>query len=125
MANFSSASKKRKIEELDVSEIDCSSEAATVHGIVTELSPVKISKKNTRVKYFTGKLSDGKKTIRVISFNASLRDSLENSRSTNSAVRVVNCQIQNESTVGRTGFEILASNRTKVELSPEKNFQIA
>lgn len=55
----------------------------------------------------------------TVSFNASLRDSLEKSQATSSAVHVVHCQIQDESTVESTGFEILASNHTKVELSPK------
>ena len=35
---------KRKLEEVDVSEIEKCSDGMTVHGVVTELSPVKVSR---------------------------------------------------------------------------------
>ena len=47
---------KRKLEELDVSELRESS-SATVHGVILELSPVKSSRKNGDMKYFEGKLT--------------------------------------------------------------------
>lgn len=51
---------KRKLEEVDVSGIAKSSEGMTVHGVVAELSPVKVSRKCSKVKYFNGKVTDGK-----------------------------------------------------------------
>ena len=54
------AGKKRKLDEWDVSEI-AESGGAAVHGVVTNLSPVKESKKNTSVQYFHGTISDGRK----------------------------------------------------------------
>ena len=62
----------------DVSNIE-EEENATVHGVVLELSPMKTSHKNQDIKYFNGKLSDGKKMARLISFepNCKLRPSLE------------------------------------------------
>ena len=46
---------KRKIEEvnIDVSDVVTTLDNAKVHGVVTELSPVKLSRKNQ--KYFSGK----------------------------------------------------------------------
>ena len=52
----------KKPVEFNVSELDSPVEKATVHGVVTELSPVKVSKKN-QIKYFSGSFSDGKKCI--------------------------------------------------------------
>ena len=46
---------------------------ATVHGMVVEVSPIKASRKNRDVKYFSGKITDGKKVARVISFDPKLR----------------------------------------------------
>lgn len=71
---------KRKIEEVDlgVSEITTASDNAKIYGIVTELSPIKMSQKNQ--KYFSGRLSDGKKSVRVLCFEPSLHKSIEKSR---------------------------------------------
>ena len=46
---------------------------ATVHGMVVEVSPIKASRKNPDVKYFSGKITDGKKAARVISLDPKLR----------------------------------------------------
>ena len=64
------AGKKRK-SEWDVSEAE-ESVGAAVHGVVTQLSPVKVSKRNPTVRYFDGKMSDGRKSVRVVSFDPSL-----------------------------------------------------
>ena len=53
---------KRKVEEFDVCDI--------VHGVVTELSPIKKSKKEEKLKYFSDQLSDEKKCVCVISFES-------------------------------------------------------
>ena len=51
---------KRKLEsEWDVSETQESS-SATVHSVVTEVSPVKVSQKNAIVRYFDRRMTDGK-----------------------------------------------------------------
>lgn len=67
-----SSPKKMRVD-LNVSDVDDEYESATVHGIMTEVSPVKSSSSNPKVKYFTGKMSDGSKTVRVISFDPALR----------------------------------------------------
>ena len=72
--------------------IECAHQGVTVHGVMTELSPVKVSRKNEKIKYFSGKLSDGKKAVRVISFDAALRAKMEESRSKGSAIALVNCE---------------------------------
>jgi len=53
---------------------------ATVHGMVLEVSPVKQSRNNPEVKYFSAKISDGKKVARMISLETKLRSALEKSR---------------------------------------------
>ena len=77
------AGQKRKLDEWDVSEIE--STGAAVHGVVTKLSPVKHSKRNSMVCYFDGELSDGHKRVRVISFDPSLRSVLESTRARGAA----------------------------------------
>ena len=64
--SFKMAVKRKRGE--DVSEVDSACTDMSIHGIVTQLSPVKVSHKNEKVRYFDGKLSDGKKTLRVVSF---------------------------------------------------------
>ena len=46
---------------------------AKVHGVVTRLSPVKTSK-NTKRQYFDAAMTDGKKSVRMVSFLPSLRE---------------------------------------------------
>ena len=58
---------KRMIEEFDVCDIK---ESRTV---IVQLSPIKRSRKDESLKYFTGQLSEGKKYLWVISFEPSLR----------------------------------------------------
>ena len=58
---------KRMVEEFDVCDIKESRTA------IMQLSPIKRSRKGKSLKYFTGQLSDGKKCMRVISFELSLR----------------------------------------------------
>ena len=67
-------SRKRKVvaDEWEVSEI-AESKSTNVHGVVTEVSPVKKSKCNPSVKYFDGKISDGKESVHIVSFEPSLR----------------------------------------------------
>ena len=74
--------------ELDVSDIEESCDSATVHGVVVELSPVKASGKDSAKKYFTEKLSDGKKTVKLVSFDPSSHAVFDKSRANSSAVRV-------------------------------------
>ena len=109
---------------MDVSAIEGPSEVATVCGVVTELSPVKVSWKNERVKYFVGKVSDGVKTVRIVLFEPCLRSKMEKSRLEGSVVSIVNCQIKQALQVGSSDYEIVASNRSKVEASPTKKFEL-
>lgn len=44
----------RDESECEVSEIDAPMDNATIHGVITELSPVKVSRKNSKCKYFNG-----------------------------------------------------------------------
>ena len=49
---------KRKLEDVDVSDIDSPIENVTVHRVVTSLSPVKASKKMDHKKYFNANITD-------------------------------------------------------------------
>ena len=71
--------KSVKMAQFDVSDMEEHSNA-TVHGMVVEVSPIKANRKNLDVKYFSGKITDGKKVARVISIYFS-----ENVKSKNSS----------------------------------------
>ncbi len=84
-------SRKRKSEEMDVSEMEVSN-TATIHGVfVGEVSPVKCSRKNPEVKYFEGRFTDRRKTVSVISFEPWLRAEVEKARKSTEGVALTNC----------------------------------
>ena len=107
---------KRKLDDFNASEVK-ESKNAVVHGVITELSPVKKSKKDESVKYFSGKLSDDKDSVRVICFYPSLRNRMSSSFEKKDTVSLVNCQVR-ASRGG--GSEILLTDTSKVEASPKK-----
>ena len=120
------AARKQKSEDLEVGEVCVAKECATVHGIETELSPIKTSKKGARIKYFFGNLSDGKKSMQMISFDTQLWPRLQDSLDTVTCFAVKDCKVKD----GSTGtLEIIATWRMcAVESSPKKlklpeNFQ--
>ena len=95
--------------------------SATVHGVfIGEVSPVKHSRTKTDVRYFEGKLSDGKKTVRMVSFEPKLRATVEKAWEGGEAVAVTNCSVQESKKGGFDGMEIVASTRTAVVKSPKK-----
>ena len=104
-------------KDFDVSDLVEVSNA-TVHGVVMEVSPVRPSRKNPEVKYFSGKLSDGQKVVRMISFEPKLRPVLDKSREERKPVALVNCKVSESKF--ESGFEIMTSGRTRVESSPKK-----
>lgn len=120
--------KRVRPNEFDVSDIDSAFERATVHGVITELSPVKPSRKNDQIKYFHAKITDGKKTMRVISISPSLRTELEEFRLQTSPIAFVNCQIKetpSEYRQGQKEFEIIASTKSRVERLSGKEFPLS
>ena len=55
---------KAQVGEWDASDIE-ESTGACVHGVVAHLSPVKVSKRNSSVRYFNGQMSDGRKSVHL------------------------------------------------------------
>ncbi len=116
-------SRKRKCEEMEVSELDVSN-AATIHGVfVVEVSPVKCGRRNPDVKYFEGRMTDGKKTVSVISFEPRLRTEVENARKSSEGVALTNCLVQRTKQPGAE-LEVKATAHTSVVKSPRK-FELA
>ena len=63
----------------DVSELEAG-DNTIVHGHILELSPIKTSKNKPDCSYFNGKLSDGVKVARFVSFEPKLCLSLDRLR---------------------------------------------
>ena len=69
--------------EMDVSQLVAPSSSATVYGVfVGAVLPVKTSRKNSCVKYFESQLCDGKKIVRVVSFEPKFRNEIEDAKGT-------------------------------------------
>lgn len=141
--HFSSAEKrikmatsvKRKLE-MDVSEVQDTYEnhSITIHGIVGCISPVKTSRKDPKKKYFNAAISDSKKTMRMVSFDPSIRPQLENNANradedNQPAVALENCLVKKNSFQQLPNsdptYEILLTTRSRVLPSPSKKFRVA
>ena len=108
----------QKRKHFEVSEME-EEENVTIHGVVVEVSPVRPSRNNPNLKLFSGKLSDGVKVARVISFDPKLHPSFAKCREEGKSVALVNCRVQ-EGKFGDGALEIVASKHTRVEGSPKK-----
>lgn len=95
------------------------STSATVHGVMTELSPVKVSRKNASVRYCDCRMTDGKSSVRMVCFEPSLRNALESARKKKEAVSVVGCSVK-QARNKEERVEIIASKRSTIVPSPRK-----
>ena len=112
--------KKRKLEEEVMSKVKkCGN--AVVHSVVTDLSPIMNSKKDTNTKYFRGQISDGKECKGVkISFQPQVCDALcgflERKRcGVFDELSGVGCQRR-----GYRDWKHVLSSTSKMESSPKK-----
>lgn len=103
---------------MDISEAIASFSPITLHGVVVgQVSPLKSSKTKNRVRYFDGSFSDGKKTLRMISFDPKMRDGFEEAKKNQSSVALRNCIVKR----GRSDkLEILLNGRSSMTRSPKK-----
>lgn len=107
----SMASSKRPLDEYDeLCLASTPSKSARVHGIVTQLSPMKSG------KYFDGKLSDDTSSVRIVGFDKKKQRELVQLQ--NEAVVIENCQIVKSKYSEE--MEVLLSSATKFETSPKK-----
>ncbi len=85
------------------------------------MSPVKCSRTaKAEVKYFEGQLSDGKKTVRMVSFEPKLRAEVEQAQVSGEGVALTNCCVKESKKQGCDALEIVAGSRTTVVKSPKK-----
>ena len=106
--------RKRKSEEMDVSEMRVYL-MATVHGVfIGDVSPVSTGKRNSDVKCFGGKFSHGNKVARIVSFDPNLRAEIEEAKEGGQEVAIANCAVKSKI---RPGMEIVVNNRMKLVVS--------
>ncbi len=105
------AASDSSLEEIDLSSIR-EGKGLSIHGMMTQLSPEKTSRKDASCKYFDCIFSNGKKQVRAVSFNVSLRKEIEEltgSREGTSSrsICVKNCDVKN-------GDEIVMTSKTTI-----------
>ena len=74
-------------------KIECDAKEAvnaTVCGVVTEIAPIKNSRNNPAKKYFHAKMSDGRKTVKIIVFDINLHPQLTKVRQDKASVEISN-----------------------------------
>ena len=112
------ASKRKILDEFDVSTMS-PSKAARVHGVVVgQLSPIKCSRKNSSTKYFEGHFSDGKMTTRMVSFEPKLHLEMENARKNNQEITLNNVSIKTSRGVDE--LELILGAHSDIVTSPRK-----
>ena len=75
----------------DIISINEPSSSATLHGVVTSLSPMK---KGKTCDYFDDNLADGTANIRFVDFSTGIRQKLLHHHEKNDAVTLSHCQVQ-------------------------------
>lgn len=114
-----SASKKRTLEEdqfEDLGEMTLS-KSAKVHGVISELSPMKNTAAGTS-KYFHGQLTDGKTRRRIFGFDSKIHQRLADFHQSKEAVALTNCEVKEGKYSSE--LELLVRKSTDVEKSPTK-----
>ena len=91
--------------------------AAKLHGILTELSPMKSG------KYFEGRIADDQTSMRFVGFDQQQQQEFAAYREKNEPVAVDNCQIQKSRY--SDDMELMINRWTKVTSSPCKFDEVA
>ncbi len=120
---MSTPSRKRPLDEWDSLNDIKESPSASVHFVVSQLSPVKESGRNNKMtKYFDSQISDGTRTsVRTVSFDPSLRPDFELSLVNKTPINLQNCRVVPKQVAGcNDQFEILANSDSKIVVSPRK-----
>ena len=83
---------KRKLEISDVASVDQPMDSASVHGMVSSVSGVKVSQKGS--DYFYATLSDGKVTIKLVGYKWAQQAKIKELMERKQAVVLDDCQIK-------------------------------
>ena len=81
----------KRVLEGDVSEVTSPLPNAKVHGVLSNLSPMK---KLKTCCFFDGQLSDGKASVRFFGFDAGVRRKLLEFEETKQSVSLSNCEVK-------------------------------
>ena len=83
---------KRKLEFSDIASVEQPVDSASVHGVVSFVSPIKVSQRGG--DYFNGALSDGKATIKLVGFRGTQQAKIKELMEREQAVVLDDCQIK-------------------------------
>ena len=73
---------------------------------------MKKSRKNASLSYFHGELSDGKKLVRMVSFDPSLQSEMKKAQESESVVAVANCQVKQSTRLEKASPSRLTMSRS-------------
>ena len=107
---------KRTFEEVEnFDELDKGIGSASLHGVLTSVSPVK---KGRKQNYFDGKLSDGNSKLRFVGFDSKQQKKMSDMLTKKRAIEIKNCEIK----PSRRGdkMEILLKFDSKINESEKK-----
>ena len=79
---------------MDISNLEPATSASMEGAFVGNILPIKTSRNNPRVKYFEGKISDGAKTVRFVSFEPKLRSQVEEAEKNLYGIALTNCAVK-------------------------------
>ena len=80
---------------MDLSDTQQSTLSGMFHGIVVgELLPIKTSSKNNAIKYCDGRFSDGKKMVKLVSFDPKLHTRLDEVKKSGCRVALEKCLVK-------------------------------
>ena len=111
--------KKRSVEtddEFEVGEMRIS-KSAKIHGVMTSISPMKLSGSGTS-KYFHGHITDGYKKVRFVGFDAKMHQKLSDFHQTKEPVALSNCAVKEGKYSSE--LEVVVRNITELHTSPRK-----
>ena len=109
-------------DEFTVGELH-QSKCAKIHGVLTQLSPMKASNSG-KSNYFEGKLTDGKSKVRFVGFDSKARDKLSDFHQNKEALSLSNCEVKeckysyDLEVVVRKSSEPRSQSYSKFEVSP-------
>ena len=107
---------KRGITEVEeLSDLVEPVRKASIHGVLTSLSPMKPGKKQN---FFEASISDGTAKRRLVGFSSSQRTKLQNYSDAKKPLFLDDCEIKNA--LRGIGMDVIMKSSTKISPSPKK-----
>ena len=101
---------KRSLEEYDdLSLVTTPTKAAKLHGVLTDISPMK------QGKYFEGRIADTQASLRLVGFDPNVQQQLLTKYDKKEAVTIQNCMLQKSKYSDE--IEVLVTKTKKIEKS--------